>query len=379
LLVPFLLIFIFSSHYTSFIREHKTLRFYANPSFYLISTIIFVDSLLAKEEQEFQTLGLDSFIPLSDEDRELIILVVGETARAAHFSLNGYAKETNPLLKNEEIISFKNVLSCGTSTAVSVPCLFSIHEQISYDSAQVSSMDNVLDIISRSGVNVLWLDNNSSSKGVADRIEFVSYKTAETNNKCDDECRDIGMLEGAQNFINNHPNGDILIILHQMGSHGPAYHKRYPKEFEKFKPSCQTSHLENCTKEEITNAYDNTILYTDYFLANVINLLKENNGFESLMLYVSDYGESLGENGIYLHGLPYAFAPKVQKHVPLIMWFNKNMRSEEIDYEGLKRKVNNNYTYDNLFHSLLGLFEVETTIYNNDKDIIDHLENFEDD
>lgn len=374
LLIPIILIFTFSAHYTSFIREHKILRFYANPSYYMYSTGQYIQSFLSKNTEHFAQIGLDADIPETDTDRELIILVIGETARADHFSLNGYQRKTNPLLENEDLISFTNVWACGTSTSVSVPCLFSIHTQDNYQNKDAFDIENALDVMKRAGVNVLWLDNNSDSKGVADRINFINYKSAKTNPICDDECRDVGMLSDIQHYIDKHPKGDIFIILHQMGSHGPAYYKRYPKDFEKFLPSCQSNQLETCSHEEIINAYDNTILYTDYFLAKTIQILKHNQKFETVMLYVSDHGESLGENGIYLHGLPYLIAPDAQKHVPMIAWFGDSFKHGDIDYEGLKKNAHEKYSHDNMFHTLLGLLEIDSDIYDPSKDIIEHLD-----
>ena len=202
-------------------------------------------------------------------------------------------KRTNPLLKQEDIINFPNMSSCGTATAISVPCMFSITNKENYDSTKIRNSDNILDILKRAGVNILWRDNNSDSKGVALRVEYQDFQIPENNPICDDECRDIGMLSNLQEYIDSKKSGDIFIVLHQMGNHGPAYYKRYPKEFEKFTPVCKTNQLEECTQEEIDNAYDNAILYTDYFLSKVIELLKQNNDFETAMIYISDHGESL--------------------------------------------------------------------------------------
>jgi lipid A ethanolaminephosphotransferase len=293
---------------------------------------------------------------------------VGETARADRFSLNGYAKETNPLLKQEQLINFNNFWSCGTSTAKSVPCMFSTYKASEYSKAKSQSTENVLDVLKHAGVNVLWLDNNSDSKGVADRVEYQSFKNSEVNPLCNPECRDVGMLEGIQAYINQHPKGDIIIVLHQMGNHGPAYYKRYPAEFEKFTPVCKTNQLEECSKEELDNAYDNAILYTDYFLSKVIAILKQNSdGFETAMFYISDHGESLGEKGLYLHGLPNFIAPDTQRHVPAILWVGDNYA--EINTELLKNKQNEKLSHDNVFHSLLGFMEIESSVYDKTMDI----------
>ncbi len=178
------------------------------------------------------------------------------------------------------------------------------------------------------------------------------------------------MLAGLQEFIDSHPKGDIFIVLHQMGNHGPAYFRRYPPEFEKFKPACKDSDLSRCSREEIGNAYDNAILYTDHFLAKTIELLKKNdNKFETALFYVSDHGESLGENGLYLHGLPKAIAPDTQLHIPALMWFGSNFR--DVKMSALRAKINNRYTHTNVFHTLLGIFEIETSAYRRGMDILD--------
>jgi len=359
--------------YASFLREHKSLRNYANPSYYIYSIGNYIGGLYRAENNVFTPIGLDAKISHEVPDRELIILVVGETVRADHFSLNGYGQKTNPRLEKENIINFSNVWSCGTSTAVSVPCLFGLAGKSDYDHSKAKSIGNVLDIAQHASVNVLWLDNNSSSKGVADRVEYQSYKSPDINPVCDIECRDVGMLAHLQTYIDSHPTGDILIILHQMGNHGPAYYKRYPDEFEHFKPTCKTNQLEKCSSEEINNAYDNAILYTDFFLSETINLLKNNDpNFESVLMYVSDHGESLGENGIYLHGLPYMLAPDAQKHVPMLLWFGENIDTEEINVEKIKLKSDQELSHDNVFHSILGLLEIDTEVYEADLDIINN-------
>jgi lipid A ethanolaminephosphotransferase len=182
--------------------------------------------------------------------------------------------------------------------------------------------------------------------------------------------QDEGMLSGLQDYIDRTDRGDILIVLHQMGNHGPAYYKRYPREFEKFTPVCKTNQLDECTTEQIENAYANAVLYTDYFLSRVINLLKRNSiAFEAAMVYMSDHGESLGENGIYLHGLPYFMAPDSQKHVAAVMWFGNTFK---LDREALRAKSQGSFSHDNLFHTILGMMEVQTSVYNKSLDILNN-------
>lgn len=366
-----LVVLVFSKFYASFFREHKSLRYYANPVYYLYSAGKYIKNSAMAGPVELQAIGRDAHTNANDKSRELVILVVGETARADRFSLNGYERKTNPLLEKEDVISFSNLYSCGTSTAESLPCMFSILNKDDYSIAKAAERENLLDVLSHAGVNVLWRDNNSSSKGIADRVTYENFKTAEMNTICDPECRDEGMLVNLQEYIDKNKSGDIFIVLHQMGNHGPAYYKRYPASFEKFKPVCTTNQLEDCSVDEINNAYDNAILYTDYFLKKVIDLLKTNTAnFETVMFYVSDHGESLGENNLYLHGMPYLIAPEAQTHVPAILWSSDI--HETIDKVGVLARQHERLSHDNLFHTILGLMEVQTTVYDKDMDIISY-------
>lgn len=361
----------FSSFYSSFIREHKEIRVYANPTMYIYS--FFHYAFAVTDSQNSKLAVLDEYARVSprDEKRELVIIVVGETARAENFSLNGYPRKTNPLLEKESVYSFRHFQSCGTSTAVSVPCMFSHLNSDNFSVKKAVREENLLDVLHHAGVNVLWRDNNSDSKKVALRVEYQDFKTTKLNPVCDTECRDVGMLSGLQNYIDARPEGDIAIILHQMGNHGPDYYNRYPSSFEIFKPACHDSLLENCSESEIVNAYDNAILYTDYFLSEIVGLLKKNaEKFETVMLYVSDHGESLGEKGLYLHGLPNFMAPEVQRDIGVILWIGDSV--EDIKKDTLFSKTGNKYSHDNLFHTILGLFEIDSSVYDSKLDIIDH-------
>jgi len=377
LLIIVVSIMIFSKYYTSFIREHKPLRFSVNPTYWIYSIAKYINFTFTSGEIVIKPIGTDAkVIELDDgeddEYSELVIMIVGEAARADHFSLNGYSKETNPLLKKENIVNFSNMYSCGTSTAESVPCMFSIFDKADYSYKKGISTSNILDVLNNTkDISILWRDNNSDSKGVALRVPYEDYKSSKNNTICiDGECRDEGMLVGLDKYIQEHNGKDILIILHQMGNHGPAYYKRYPKEFEKFKPVCKTNQLEECSKNEISNAYDNAILYTDYFLSKTINFLKKyDRTYETAMIYLSDHGESLGENGVYLHGLPYFIAPDAQTHIGALMWFGDEI-SKDINIEKIKQNSNMKYSQDNLFHTLLGIFEVKTKVYDKKMDIV---------
>lgn len=369
LLVAVALIVLSSSFYASFFREHKVLRYYTNPTGPIYAAYKFGRRGARHDPVAPERIAEDVRRPEKDVDRELVIMVVGETARADRFALNGYARDTNPRLAKQDVVSFTQVKACGTSTVTSVPCMFAIYDRDHFSGEKATGTENLLDVLTRAGVNVLWRDNNSDSKGVALRVPMEDYRSPEVNTLCNPECRDEGMLVSLQDYIDRHPTGDILIVLHQMGSHGPAYFKRYPAEFRVFTPTCETNQLDSCTQEEISNAYDNTILYTDHFLSRVIDLLRANDeGFETAMLYVSDHGESLGESGVYLHGLPYLIAPDAQIRVPLVAWFGRNY--DDVDRAALHQLRDRPMSHDNIFHTVLGLFEAGTEVYDPKQDLL---------
>ena len=349
----------FTAGYASFIREHKMTRMFANPIYFTYSGVQYLtQKFKSTEVVRLKQTATDAVEIGPEHKNELIILVVGETARADRFSLNGYAKETNPQLSKQDVVSMTDVSSCGTSTGESVPCMFSIMKRKHFNREEALHIENALDVLYENGVQILWRDNNSDSKGVAVRMQYEDFKSPKLNPECDEECRDIGMLSGLDEYIASKTKKDILIVLHQMGNHGPEYYRRYPKEFERFTPACKSSDLKNCTKEEIDNAYDNAILYTDFFLSKVIDYLKKYDGrYETAMLYVSDHGESLGEHGIYLHAAPYMIAPKEQTHIPAILWMGKNF-----DYQIDQLKPYRDYplSHDDLFCMLLVGFEMDS-------------------
>lgn len=355
----------FGDQYASFFRQHKQVRSYANPITPIYSLIKlgenYVDELRRPDTLTLHATDAKRVAPTNSSTKpKLMVFVVGETARADHFGLNGYERNTTPLLsKQSDLYSFKNAISCGTSTAYSLPCMFSYADREDYDIDTAKYHENVLDTLSKQGVNVVWRDNNSSSKGVADRVMFEDYKTAETNPNCDVECRDIGMLDGFDALVKSgEPPKDTLILLHQMGNHGPAYYQRYPKDFEEYNPVCMTNELSKCVAQSVINGYDNAIRYTDYFLSNVIDTLKTyEQDYEVVMVYISDHGESLGENNIYLHGLPYNFAPDAQKHVPALIW---SPSSNNIDADSLSRMVDQPVSHDFITPTLLSFFGIMT-------------------
>jgi lipid A ethanolaminephosphotransferase len=354
-----------SKDMSDFLREHKEVRYLNNPGYGLFNLLKFSSEtfLVNKNFDDGKYYSQIAELNKHHEREELIVLVVGETARYDRFGINGYERDTTPNLKKvKNLISYSNFTACGTSTAVSVPCMFALQDSKSFNASTSQYKANVLDVMPVEDVNIHWFDNNSDSKHVADRVNYRSFKTNENNSICDEECRDVGMINEISKVLN--PKVDNIIILHQMGSHGPAYHKRYPEEFEKFIPACNVDDITKCSNEEINNAYDNSILYTDYFLSTLIKELEKfTDTYEVTLLYVSDHGESLGENGIYLHGLPKAIAPKEQTHVPVFLWAPEG--SSDVDYEATFTLKDEAYTHYDISDTLLRLTEVKTNAYMN--------------
>jgi len=292
----------------------------------------------------------------------LTVMVVGETARAANFSLQGYSRATNAYTSKLGVKYFSDVSSCGTATAISVPCMFSRLNRKEYDSRLANSQENVLDIIQRSGVEVTWIDNNSSCKGVCARVKSENIEPNKKHSLCDgDYCFDEILVSKFKDRIAKSNVKHKLIILHMIGSHGPTYYRRYPEHASLFKPDCDRSDIQNCTTTELTNTYDNTIAYTDRVLSELIKVLQESNETEKSLLYVSDHGESLGEKGLYLHGFPYALAPTEQTHIPMIFWSNKLTDSEFNRCVELQHSKT--FSHDNIFDTLLGLTHVNSNQY----------------
>ena len=303
--------------------------------------------------------------------KKLLILVVGETARAQNFSLYGYNRETNPLLGKQDIITFAETSSCGTATAISLPCMFSVLDRKNFDVDDAKYMQNLMDLIKLSGYNAIWLENDDGCKNVCHRITLEDMVAIQNPKHCEKGfCRDEVLLDGLEERLKT-LKGNTVIVLHTMGSHGPTYYKRYTDGFKKFQPTCDTSDLQKCSKEEIINTYDNTILYTDFILSSAIDILKKFSEYETGLIYVSDHGESLGENNLYLHGLPYAIAPDEQTKVPFLVWLSPQLKtSAKLDEICLKNKAEQGtHSHDNLFHSVLGLLDIQTKVYNPKLDI----------
>ncbi len=365
-------IFTMFQDFSSLMRNNKTLRFQISPLNALWSTAQVALDPFRHANIPLQQIGEDAKLKPSNANKpKLIILIVGETARAANFSMNGYERMTNPRLSALDVVNFTNVSSCGTSTATSLPCMFSHLGKDKFEASNGRS-EGLLDVLKKAGVEQLWRNNNSGCKGACDRIPSEDVSRLKHPQLCTpDECFDEILLDQLDEKIQSIGTKNIMFTLHQKGSHGPAYYLRVPNNFRKFLPECLSNQLPQCEREAIVNSYDNTILYTDHVIAQAVELLKrQSKVFDTGLLYVSDHGESLGESGTYLHGLPYAFAPKVQKHVPMVIWLSEPLKQRlGVNLDCLKSISTQPISHDNLFHTLLKMNEVETNLYQAAKDI----------
>ncbi|WP_414163212.1 phosphoethanolamine transferase EptA [Superficieibacter sp. BNK-5] len=305
--------------------------------------------------------------------KNLTILIVGETSRAANFSLGGYQRETNPRLKQDNVIYFPQTTSCGTATAVSVPCMFSDMPRQHYDAQLAHHQEGLLDVIQRAGIKVLWNENDGGCKGACERVPTQDMTRLKLPGQCiNGECYDEVLFEGLSHYIDT-LQGDGVIVLHTIGSHGPTYYNRYPPQFRKFTPTCDTNEIQTCSKAQLANTYDNTVLYVDYIVDKAIKLLQsKQDRFTTSLVYLSDHGESLGEDGVYLHGLPWSIAPQMQTHIPMLMWLSEDYQKRyHVSQQCLQKRADTQaYSQDNLFSTMLGMVGVTTQVYQGKDDIL---------
>ncbi|MDQ0121219.1 lipid A ethanolaminephosphotransferase [Pseudomonas lini] len=360
---------------SSLFRNHHELHLMVVPSNYIGAAAGYLREQVVSARQPFVKVGEDAERNLAWQTharKSLTVLVVGESARAENFGILGYDRNTTPKLDKEVgLIAFTDVHSCGTETAVSVPCMFSNMGRKAYNASTAKNEEGLLDVLKHAGLDVIWRDNQSGCKGTCDRVTLEDVSNLKDPLLCaHNECRDEILLQGLQHFIDT-LDKDTVLVLHQMGSHGPEYFKRYPKEYERFTPVCDSNALNNCSRESIVNGYDNTLVYTDHVLSTLIDLLRSNQDkVDTAMLYLSDHGESLGEYNLFLHGTPYLLAPEQQKHVAMLAWFSDSyQKSFSVDTHCLQLSREEPLSQDNLFHSMLGLLEIHSKVYNQDLDL----------
>ncbi len=366
--------------FASTMRNHTQLRYLINPLNSVYALGYAAATPLRMDTRTLLPLGRDAQLGTSYATQSappLLVLVLGETARSANFGINGYERPTTPLLSaRTDLASARNAWSCGTSTAASVPCMFSHLGRSGFANRSANS-ENLLDVLRHAGLAVLWVDNQAGCKGVCDRVTEIGTSDLKDPGLCaGGECQDPIMLKDLDAHLAALPAEQrargTVVVLHQMGSHGPAYAKRSTAAQKKFLPECESNALQECSREQVVNAYDNSIVATDQFLDATVQWLQARSAqAQTALVYVSDHGESLGENNLYLHGLPYAVAPDVQKHVPWITWLSPGMQARSgIATACLQRTLaERRISHDNYFHSVLGLMDVHTSAYEPAQDI----------
>jgi lipid A ethanolaminephosphotransferase len=369
-----LFVFAFYKTLAPTFRQHRELRYLLAPTNY-IQAINGVRKMKAARKGRVTPLGTDarkSSTWAKSSRKTVTLIILGETARAANFSLNGYPRPTNPMLgQRSDLFNFTNVQSCGTATAVSVPCVFSSLGRKNFTDEKANSQQGLMAVLNYAQFSLLWRNNNSGCKGTCDGVEYedLSMPGLGLSFCGTDECYDERLLVGLEKRIAAAKN-DLVVVLHQKGSHGPAYWRRYPAKFARFGPVCQSAMFSECSTESIVAAYDNTVLYTDYVIDQAIKLLKENAEIDSSLVYFADHGESLGEKNMFLHGAPFVISPIEQRHVPLIVWMSDGLRERVgLDAACLTARRDTALSHDNIFHSILGMLHVQTTVYDPALDI----------
>lgn len=368
-------LFACSANYAVFFREYKPIRFSLSP----VAPIASIAGLLSRENARdarqplLDPAGNVHRIAAAQAKPLVLFLVIGETARAANFQLGGYPRATNPRLQNlDGLAYFDHATSCGTSTAISVPCMFSHLPRGRFDVDEADGYANLLDSLAKADFDVEWRDNNAGCKGVCARVAQINYAEQSGRTGCPNSyCYDEIMLTDLQARLATLQR-DSVIVFHGIGSHGPAYWQRYPPQFETFKPACRSNQLQHCTPEEIVNAYDNSIVYTDYVISRQIALLQASaDRIDSVLIYASDHGESLGEQGIYLHGMPYSFAPRTQKEVPMLIWASRGYAERTgLQVDCVRARSSEPVSHDNLYHTVLGAMEVRNAVYDSALDVL---------
>ncbi|ELC9521585.1 phosphoethanolamine--lipid A transferase [Vibrio alginolyticus] len=369
---------VYYQDYASVGRNNSHLKKIIIPTQFVYSATGYVKEKYFTTPEPYREIGTDakqsdSAVQQAQSKPTLLVFVVGETARTQNYQLNGYTRETNPYTSKLDVISFQDVASCGTATAVSVPCMFSQLTRNEFERTKADNQDNALDIMLRAGVDLIWKENDGGDKEVAHKIKKIEVDRKQVSPMCNGQtCYDMALLDHFDQEVAD-MHGNRVVAMHLIGSHGPTYFQRYPRDNAFFKPDCSRADIENCSIEQIVNTYDNTIRYTDLVLAETIKKLKAlESEYNTALIYISDHGESLGENGLFLHGMPYGLAPDFQKRVPLIMWLSSGFKqAKQINTDCLYKQAQNagQYSHDNVFHSLLGIMDVQTQAYDSKLDI----------
>ncbi len=369
---------VFYKDYASLFRNNKGIVKMVTPANYVSAIAKYSKARWFAGDQTLIRLGEDARkgpVLLAQQKKTVLVLVVGEASRAENYSLNGYDRETNPELKKQNVINFPQASSCGTETAVSVPCMFSGIPRKKYDADLAHHQEGLMDVLGHAGVNLLWRDNDGGCKGACNRIPHTDMTQWKLQQFCkDNSCIDDVNLWRLDDMLDG-VKQDTVLVIHLMGSHGPAYYQRYPAQYRHFTPTCDTNEIQDCTHQALMNTYDNTILYTDSVVSKTIDALKARQStLNTALVYLSDHGESLGENGLYLHGTPYMLAPEQQTHIPFIFWLSKDYQQNfGVDAQCLRdQAAKEAVSQDNLFSTVLGMMNIRTAVYQPQMDLLTH-------
>ena len=367
-------VFLGMQGFSSAMRNDKSLRYQIAPVniVYSTATTLLTDK---NPDAEIRRIVVDErpTLEVVPDGKSLLVVVIGETTRTANWQPAGYARETAPrLTADKEVLHLPRVLACGTSTDVSLPCMLSRVGRRDYDRERIVSEESLPALLQRAGVSVSWIENQSGCKGTCAGVPTRKPEPVEAlcpSGVCFDEIFAKEVRREVDNLQTGRP---AVVFLHMMGSHGPAYWSRSPESDKAFRPECQDADLGSCSKEEIAAAYDNSVRHTDRALAEVLAELRTaaQAGVATGLVYVSDHGESLGENGLFLHGAPYWMAPAEQIEVPGVLWLSDNYRRTfGIDYERLVQKARGDVRHDHLYHTVLGLLKVRSSAYDRTWDL----------
>lgn len=363
-----LIAFLFATSFTWLWYDQNATRLGSKilPWSYVINTARYYNQL-ALNDREQVLLPAATFLEAAPTSKEIVVLVIGESARAENFSLYGHDQDTNAFTAKTSLVALPAGLSCATNTISSTACILT-HE--GREASSHTSFEPLPSYMTRSGIETFYRTNNSGPPPVK-TTHFERAKDIAA--ACDGaDCPD-GALDESLNWhlgkaLAASTSDRIFVTLHQKGSHGPAYVDRYPADFGAFAPVCDSVQVSKCTEQSLINAYDNSILYTDFLLADLITQLDAIPNANVAMLYVSDHGQSLGEGGYYLHGAPVSIAPKEQLDVPFLVWMSDGfMQTRGLRYADIMPETT--YAHDFPFHSVMGAFGMRSEIYKPEFDI----------
>jgi lipid A ethanolaminephosphotransferase len=338
---------------TLWISQHDTeLGGLLQPWSYIVNTCRVIS---ASQDEQAEEIKLPDG-RITDDEKAVVVLVIGESARKANFQLYGYERPNNPRLSKREGLKVYQTNSCATYTTAGTKAILEPQES-----------DDLYELLPnyafRTGADVSWRTSNWGEPPIHIDEYLTDSELGDIYPNADNTYDGI-LFTGLRERIESSPKHKVLIILHTSTSHGPKYADKYPKEFEVYKPVAKNVEEGEKNISMLINAYDNTILYTDYLLDGLIDTLRAMTDWKSAMIFISDHGESLGENKMFMHGLPMKLAPKVQYEIPFFVWTSEGFRDYKAESE-LPAVLEQHF----IFHSVLNLLSINSPAYNKDYDI----------